>query len=92
MRPPHNRKLLQLASWSSNINSNSQQIAAAQVARVITQQQIARAVDDDDPNTQFAATSAATTVGQIGTTLVATDPCALAWTAACGLQRAGRRH
>jgi hypothetical protein len=50
---------------------------------VATQQQIRAAVNNPFPETQFAATNAATTVGQIGTTLTAYDPCSLAYTYAC---------
>ena len=74
-----NRKLLQ---WSTN-----QHIAAARVSRAATKAAIENAVD----NPSYGATRGATAVGQIGTTLTSTNPCALAWTWECA-QAYNRRY
>ncbi|KAI8476003.1 MAG: hypothetical protein J3K34DRAFT_402627 [Monoraphidium minutum] len=74
--PAAGRKLLQ---W----NRGTQQIAAAQVSRQATQNQIRAAVNNPFPTQQFGATRAATDVGQIGATLTSVDPCSLAWTSNC---------
>lgn len=75
------RKLLQ---WvGTGWGRANQQIAAAQVSRVTTQQAIRSAVNNPFPTQQFGATQAATATGQIGTTLATTNPCSLAWTANC---------
>lgn len=81
-RHPGGARALQQWGWGGSTRAN-QQIAAAQVSRVSTQQAIRSAVNNPFPEQQFAATRTATGVGQVGTTLTAVNPCALAWTWNC---------